>query len=854
MEKTYERGSEWRKWDLHIHSKYSNLNNRFAESEEIYIDRIIKSDINVIGLTNYFNFKEDDFVLKTKLEEKGIVVFLNLELRLTYQNRENDCCDIHIIFNKDLEKEKIIRFLNNLDVSINSTEKKSNLLNTTNDFQKGVIEFEKLLSTLNESSLGIKGEYLIGFLSRGKGNARSSSVYEKIINKSNFIIHSTDRQENINNDRIFWLERRKPLIQSSDAHTLEQIGSKYTWIKADPTFEGLKQIIYEPEERIKIQETNPDFNFDKSPFTEIVIDNNVDIFNDEEDNVTFQRCTIPLNNNLVSIIGGRGTGKSILIDYIASGLGKATKHTYTNDWDVVIKRKVSLRDEEQIFYLTKNPSIPFMYISQSEIKSIVEDTRQFTKNIRETIGVTEEYNISFDYKEKSENYISEYFGVIEILEAYDTTAIEKKEHLDKEIKRYEDFIVNITSKENKTKLENYKSKIDTLEWIKVLYENLCKQRDTIIQFEQAMNISLGEINEKLEESKLRIPLIDNKYTIEYIRLQVTPAIENFIQRIQSEINEIKRTFAGYSGDLTTLLDNVNVYQKRIFDLRQEKKIIEDSENKHSHIKQIYFKELGELIQSSITEYTNKIENQWNKFKAGYANYTDDKKELLSAILDADNLDVKVDISFDSNKMYKLLSEELDRRSYSIDKLKSILKIDSLENYYRFIKQEDKDVNLFSASIRYDLRRELLELFYKKYTEFISHSIIVSSNGKNITKLSHGQQGTIYLRIKLAANLFSETIIYDQPEDDLDNDFIMSDLVSIFKKIKKYRQVIIVSHNANLVVNADSEQVIIANNKDGILSYISGSLENPLINEQICKILEGGKSAFLNREQKYQFST
>lgn len=144
------------------------------------------------------------------------------------------------------------------------------------------------------------------------------------------------------------------------------------------------------------------------------------------------------------------------------------------------------------------------------------------------------------------------------------------------------------------------------------------------------------------------------------------------------------------------------------------------------------------------------------------------------------------------------------------------------------------------------------MFYKRYTEFISHNIVVSSNGKNITKLSHGQQGTIYLRLKLAANLFSETIVYDQPEDALDNEFIMQELVLIFRKIKKYRQVIIVSHNANLVVNADSEQIIIAQNDGGVLKYTSGSLENPEINAQICKILEGGREAFLKRERKYGF--
>lgn len=127
------------------------------------------------------------------------------------------------------------------------------------------------------------------------------------------------------------------------------------------------------------------------------------------------------------------------------------------------------------------------------------------------------------------------------------------------------------------------------------------------------------------------------------------------------------------------------------------------------------------------------------------------------------------------------------------------------------------------------------------------------NDKPITKLSYGQQGTIYLRLQIAANLYSETIIYDQPEDDLDNGFITKELISIFKKIKQYRQVIIVSHNANLVVNADSEQVIIARNNDGVLSYLSGALEDPDINKAVCQILEGGKNAFEKREQKYSIS-
>ena len=86
---------------------------------------------------------------------------------------------------------------------------------------------------------------------------------------------------------------------------------------------------------------------------------------------------------------------------------------------------------------------------------------------------------------------------------------------------------------------------------------------------------------------------------------------------------------------------------------------------------------------------------------------------------------------------------------------------------------------------------------------------------------------------------------------MDNQLITSELVGIFREIKKYRQVIIVSHNANLVVNADSEQVIVAENNEGVLTYRSGSLENPNIREDVCNILEGGREAFARRGLKYR---
>ena len=97
------------------------------------------------------------------------------------------------------------------------------------------------------------------------------------------------------------------------------------------------------------------------------------------------------------------------------------------------------------------------------------------------------------------------------------------------------------------------------------------------------------------------------------------------------------------------------------------------------------------------------------------------------------------------------------------------------------------------------------------------------------------------------------LIIDQPEENLDNKFIYEDLVGAFKEAKKKRQVIIATHNANLVVNTDAEQVIVAEFKDNKISYKGGSIENIDIRNSITLLLEGGKEAFKRREEKYDIS-
>ena len=101
------------------------------------------------------------------------------------------------------------------------------------------------------------------------------------------------------------------------------------------------------------------------------------------------------------------------------------------------------------------------------------------------------------------------------------------------------------------------------------------------------------------------------------------------------------------------------------------------------------------------------------------------------------------------------------------------------------------------------------------------------------------------------------LIIDQPEDNLDNQSVYKIVVQFIKHAKKRLQIIMVTHNPNLAVGADAEQIIYVNidkmNKNEF-SFISGSIEEPAINKKIVQILEGTKPAFDKRKLKYQDGT
>lgn len=136
---------------------------------------------------------------------------------------------------------------------------------------------------------------------------------------------------------------------------------------------------------------------------------------------------------------------------------------------------------------------------------------------------------------------------------------------------------------------------------------------------------------------------------------------------------------------------------------------------------------------------------------------------------------------------------------------------------------------------------------------------IAFDGVAIEKLSPGTRGIVLLLLYLAIDKRDKRpLIVDQPEENLDPQSVYDELVPHFREARKRRQVILVTHNANLVVNTDADQVIVASsergNTDGLpsISYKAGALENRDIRQAVCNILEGGDRAFLERERRYRF--
>ena len=139
-------------------------------------------------------------------------------------------------------------------------------------------------------------------------------------------------------------------------------------------------------------------------------------------------------------------------------------------------------------------------------------------------------------------------------------------------------------------------------------------------------------------------------------------------------------------------------------------------------------------------------------------------------------------------------------------------------------------------------------------DYLSPKYQLRWSGKDLDELSPGEKGTLLLIFYLLIDKRDNPLIIDQPEENLDNQTVYDILVPCLREARKKRQVIIVTHNPNLAIVCDADQIIhcsIDKKNRNRVRYISGAIENPSINRLTIDVLEGTRPAFDHRDSKYQ---
>ncbi len=190
--------------------------------------------------------------------------------------------------------------------------------------------------------------------------------------------------------------------------------------------------------------------------------------------------------------------------------------------------------------------------------------------------------------------------------------------------------------------------------------------------------------------------------------------------------------------------------------------------------------------------------------------------------------------------------------------------DDAESISRFLELLDQALHedqRENPAVPVQLRDQLLskkkieEVFDLLYgLEYIEPRYILRWDGKELSMLSPGERGTLLLVFYLLIDKGDMPLVIDQPEGNLDNHTVARVLVDCIREARKRRQVFLVTHNPNLAVVCDADQVVYASmdkSNGNAITYSSGSLENPDISQYVTDVLEGTRWAFGVRRTKYE---
>jgi hypothetical protein len=955
------KGSEWRRWDLHVHTPGTALNDGFGDWNE-YLSAIeAQTAVRVMGVTDYMSITNYSRMKAEKTAGRIPNIDLlipNIEFRIAPPTDRATAINIHLLVSPHAadHEQQITNALGRLQWRYGEGNYSclpaqlmalgrafdSKITSNKAALEAGTLQFKVDFTTLRDwlaSEQWLKRNSLIAVAAGADGLSgfRRDGAWAALrdeITRFSQILFSGRLGE-----REFWLghgtaeEREtarrlggpKPCVHGSDAHEIAKLfrpdQNRFCWIKADATFEGLKQILYEPEDRVFIGPTPPIYHDEARVMRAIKI---------SDSNAWFDDITIPLNPGLVSIIGQKGTGKSALAELISYAAGswhpdetgsflkRAGDHltgvTIELEWADDTVSKVRLwegqPEEESVRYL-----------SQKFVERLCADDHIGTELVAEIESVI------FSYIDPTDTLNASSFGELRAL---------RTEGIRDEIDRVRTEIARLIREEFalrtvRGKLAEKKERIKTLTKES---EGLAKQ------LPQAASPEEARVQQELQTRRTELTALQQVIAAEKQQLQK-------IRDIRSRVAAFKAQATRFAAEIEGLLNEAGVPQteraafrpefpgdtevpltRRYAAIEQSVRTREGAaENPaqgtirwiEAQIAALAARESADkarqakikTIQTRISQINTevkRIEGEIAKIEGpdaerlraagaqrleAYGSFFENFKheqttleELYAPVRaklgSATAMQHEQDLEF-SIRWVANVAQWLERGAVLFDQRKAIPygSMDGLSKAAQKILEpawssgipgqimtaHEKFMEAFrtrelppSSYLRTDVTFEdLLQWLYE--ADHIHLSYGLKYNGVELEKLSPGTKGIVLLILYLGIDIDdTRPLIVDQPDENLDNESIYALLTAYFKAAKIRRQIILITHNPNLVVNGDSEQIIVATAQrraDGLphIAYNAGALENAKqdgtgIRDQVCRILEGGTDAFRKRERRY----
>jgi len=880
--------------DLHVHTPFwhgfelpsgskkddENWKKEFAKK---YIEKAHERDVTILGITEHNDISWIDYIREAAIGT-GITVFPGFEI-----TTQSGADGIHILclFNPGTTKDTLDGLLSNFGLLPGQRFHERNPKAVTKDM-KEVIEAVK-----KQGGICIAAHVSSdnGLLAKTEGQIRvdlftNPDLLAVEIPAGRDALGNFERKA-ISNELNDY-KRKFPIacINSSDAKSIEEIGSRKTRVKISSfTVEGLRVAFGDWSSRIRLVDELP---HQPPQFSKILaVKWEGGFLND---------IGVHFNDNLNCIIGGKGTGKSTVIETLRYIFDEKPKADKIEEQHNEILKEVFRSGSKISILVEAHLPLPMKYIIERtypETPVVKEADGSPRGELKpkdifqiEVYGQKEIYEISKD-RQFQFRLLNRFVGTkLDSLDEEQKDLLHKLEEnktdlvrLQRSIFSAEEKIAVLPSLEEKIKAyramgiqESLKEKRYYAKEEQLLQHGLEKLEQfsyLLKRFKKEIDLDVSFL---LQVDKDELP---NKKLLHEAR----GIIENLSKEIQKWIremeNSLQSTIGKYQG-----ADGIFQRWQELNKKQNERyaKILRDLQDKFKTV------DPDELIRlEQRVEQLKLIKNEKEKYDAQYKELEKERNILLRNSQDNRSKQYRI-----RQEVMNGLNEKLDgalrvRLEYQAEKQEFIKRLKQLksgvkeEQLNRIVESHDFSVFEFTCALRagadslaqkYGITPASAQALWKSISQEELYSLEIfeipttaiielnlgskeAPNFKNIEHLSIGQKCTALLTLILLENPYP--LVVDQPEDDLDNTFIVNDIVNRLRREKEHRQFIIATHNANIPVLGDAELIIPleataiqANVEEGLY----GSIDDEPVKEIVKKTLEGGREAFEIRKEKY----